>query len=261
MKDLKYLQKELNAIFTNTLNKRDFCALDFDIAKVAINYENTISLYKLASSFNELYLKFKKEYDQLDKLYECGKFNILTFDKYVYNNINYRTLIVDVSNDNIGYERASLLFLKEKNQEIKTYVTNNIIFNPDNKGYYRENLNLDSSKVKAYLDLCEKYQVLFEPYNCLKNKFIFGDGTNVLFSKIVGSLANGLDYFEFEYGSVYINASYTIKLFINLGENFGIDYSKSEVIWNEEKIDVDKKVLKILFNETYINQSYLMGKR
>lgn len=256
MKDFEKFTKEMNTIFTNTLNRKDFCVKGFDIEKVDINLENTISLCNLVSSFNELYLKFKKEYKEIEKIPECGNFNVLSFSKYECDNVNYRTMTIDVYDDNIGYEKASLLYLNEKDGMINCFVTNGV-FNPMDEDYYREDLHLDSLQVKKYLDIYEKYQVLFETYRYFKNKFVFGDGTNVIFSKIEENLVDGLNYFEIHYGSILMNTSYSVKLIINLGENFGIDYSKCEVIWDNEKTLVDENVLDNLFNDTRIHKSYL----
>ena len=68
MNELDKFIKEINLIFTNTIQSIDFCRVGFDLEDQKINYENTINMYKLVSSFNKLYLPFKKEYDDLEKL-------------------------------------------------------------------------------------------------------------------------------------------------------------------------------------------------
>ena len=45
-----------------------------------IDYENSISFYNLVDSFNKLYLKFKNDYDKLDK-WNLGKY-IQVLDVY-----------------------------------------------------------------------------------------------------------------------------------------------------------------------------------
>lgn len=55
----KYI-KESNFVFTDTIDRLDFCRVDFDIDKTKVNYVDSISLLRLVTSFNKLYLSFRK---------------------------------------------------------------------------------------------------------------------------------------------------------------------------------------------------------
>ena len=82
MNELDRFIKDVNLVFTNTISRIDFCRVDFDISSQEINYDNTINLYKLVSSFNRLYMSFKKKYDSLNKLKLSKDLKILRFDKF-----------------------------------------------------------------------------------------------------------------------------------------------------------------------------------
>ena len=65
------------------------------------------------------------------------------------------------------FSPTALLYICERNNNIYSFVTNNI--NPFNKNYYKENIILDHEKCKKYLDLFEKYKLLLDTYKYLKN--------------------------------------------------------------------------------------------
>ena len=67
-KELDEYIKKCNLVFTNTIDRKDFCNADFDANKAVVNYDESISLMNLVSSFNKLYTLFKKEYKELVKL-------------------------------------------------------------------------------------------------------------------------------------------------------------------------------------------------
>lgn len=54
MNELDRFIKEINLVFTNTIQAIDFCRVGFDLEKRKVNYENAINMYKLVSSFNKL---------------------------------------------------------------------------------------------------------------------------------------------------------------------------------------------------------------
>ena len=59
--DLEKYIKMCNLCFTRTLNSEDFCRVGFDLNRIKINKHQCKSLYQIISSFNQMYLQFKKE--------------------------------------------------------------------------------------------------------------------------------------------------------------------------------------------------------
>ena len=220
----KYIKK-CNLVFTDSVNILDFCRVDFDIDKAEVNYVDSINLLHLVSSFNELYLSFKKEYDELDKLNLGKTIEILGFEKFDYNGDSYRNLILYIDNPIVTNREYTILYLREINGEVKPFITNDI--NVFDKKYYRENVEINNDIAKKYLDLFEKYSLLLETYNHLKNNRIFGDGTNSIFTVIdnySSNLLEGLKTFKLSFCSEYFDAEYYAEFLINLGNNFGLDY-------------------------------------
>ena len=55
MNELDKYIKTCNLVFTDTLDRLAFCAIDFDFDKATVNYDGSISLLNIVSSFNKLY--------------------------------------------------------------------------------------------------------------------------------------------------------------------------------------------------------------
>ena len=257
MQELDEYIRKCNLVFTNTVGRLDFCRFDFDIDKVKINYDNSISLFNLISSFNKLYLSFKKEYEELEKL-NMGKYvSVLSFDTFYFDEEYYRVLSLYIDEPTITKHGDTFLFLREINGEMKPFVTNNK--NTFDKDYYRENIELDSSIAKKYLDLFEIYSLLLDLYNKLKNEQIFGDGTNSIFTVIdeyKSNLLEGLNKFKIIVCSAYFDTEYYIDLPVNLGEDFGLDYDNCQLILDSENVQADKEDYSKVLTNIYLNKKY-----
>lgn len=230
-----------------------------------IDFSNSISFFELVKSFNELYLLFKKDYDRLRKLNLGKELEILGFRRYKTDNSIYRVLVIYIDNPDreICEYGETLLYLFSKNGKIDNFITNGI--NIFDKNYYKERIKLDEELVKGYLDFFEKYSLLLDSYNFLKNKFILGNGTTTLFSKINGNLLDGLFTFEVSFGNIYFNSEDYINVVFNLGDDLSIDYEESQVILGLEKIGnkkevIDKTIHNLFINREKLSEMYLCGK-
>jgi len=260
MNELELLIKRMNLFFTNTVSINDVGKVPgIDYQKTKVNYENTISLYNLVKSFNELYLKFKKEYDSIEK-FELGEYvEIIEFSKYhsSYDDKDYRHLIFYIENPSICKYKYTYLYLFDKNREANSLITSNTTRNSYEEGYYREKIDLDLNIVSKYINLFDKYEVLLDTYNYLKNQFIFGDSSNILSSSIDGDLLKGINSIKINLGSIDFFSEDSISLNINLGDNFGIDYKKFKIILNNNIIKFENEDIDKVFNRTVIKKTYL----
>lgn len=257
MQNIDELLKEYNLIFTGTKDRGDFCKINFNIDKEEVNYDNCISLFDLVSSFNKLYTMFKKEYEELKKLDLGKKVEVISFNKYTYDDSEYRILSLYIDEPTITDHPDTILYIREIDGEMKPFVTNNI--SSFHKNFYHDEVNLDSEISKKYLDLFEKYNLLLEIYKYLRNKCLFGDGTYGMYTIIddyQSSLLNGLNNFKICFGATYINAEYFFTLSINLGENFGIDYDNCSYKENDEPKEFSQKKFMEILKKTYINKKY-----
>lgn len=245
--------KECNLVFTDSVNR-----LDYNINNAKINYDDSISLFHLVSSFNKLYLSFKKEYEQLPKL-NVGKYvSVSSFDVYNDEKDNcYRSLLLYVDKPLITKHTNTHLILDDKFGEIQSYVTS--FGNLLSKDYYREHIDMDSSIIKKYLDLFEKHILLLDLYNKLKSGQIFGDGTNSIFVVIddyENNLLKELKNMKIFISSVYLDTENCIELMFNLGDNFGIDYDNCKIVLNSDDVQIEKEEYNKVLTNIYINKKY-----
>lgn len=263
MNELELFIKRMNLFYTNTVSINDVSKVPgIDYENTKVNYENTISLYQLIKSFNKLYLKFKNEYNSIEK-FGLGEYvEIVKFSKYhsTFDDKDYRNLVFYIENPHICNHDYVYLYLFDKNKESNALITSNTTRNSYQEGYYREEIVLDKSKISKYLNLFDKYQVLLETYNFLKNKFIFGDSSNILCTYINGDLLKGLENIKITIGSVNFFSEDSVVLNIVLGDHFGINYKDSSVILNNRTIKHQNKDIDKLFNDTVISKTYLKKK-
>lgn len=255
--------KEWNLVFTDTVDRLDFCKVGFDIDKTEVNYAESISLLYLISSFNKLYLLFKKEYEELEKLNLGKSIEVLNFEKYDFNGDSYRNLILYVKEPTITEHESTILFLNEINGKMKPFVTSAEKEICD-EGFYRDDIELNDEISKKYLDLFEKYCLLLNTYKYIRNRQIFGDGTNGMYTSIDNynsNLLEGLNNLKIAFGSTFINTECFVELLINLGENFGIDYDNSKLIIDNVETPMDKETCDRLFSNIYVNKKHTKDKK
>ena len=256
MNELNNFIKEINLVFTNTIDRYEFCKKDFNLNNYQVNYTNSISIYNLVNSFNKLYTSFKKEYEKLDKLSLGNYIEILNYNKFNLDKDNYRTLRIYIEEPIICNTYDTTLYICEKNNnEIYSFTINERNY-PDE----RTEIKLDKEKCKKYLDLFDKYKLLLDTYKILNNGFIFGDGTNSLFTIINGELLEKIENFEIAFGQNSINTANFIKLFINLNQTINIDINSCNIILDDKKIIPNNQICTKLFKEVYINKLYLKRK-
>lgn len=244
--DLEKYVKVLNAIFTNT----DLIWTNENDQKININYDDSINLFNLVSSFNELYQSFKKEYAKLTKLSLGENIEILDYFEFTLNNDNYRVLMMYIDKPLVTNHPDTILYLREINGKLMPFVTNNL--NKFAKGHYQDDIKLDEELAKKYLDLFSQYNQLLKMYNYFKNQFVFGDGSNTLVTEITGDFLKELKTFKIFFGSF----DEITKLFINLGDNFGLAYDECHFIVNDKKVAIKNADFDYLFNNVYLNKVY-----
>ena len=244
--DFEKYTKILNTVFTDTYKKLEPSGTNLDERK--INYEDSISLSNLISSFNELYKSFKKEYAELEKLPLGKSVEVLSFDKFTFKNENYRLLTMYIDEPIITKHPDTILYLREINGEIMPFVTNNI--SKFIKGYYKDDIKLNKELSKKYLDLFEKYDQLLKMYNYFKNQFVFGD--NTISTEINENLLEELHEFKISFGTF----DEITELVINLGDNFGLSYDKCKFIVCDKEETILNEDFDYLFNNVYLNKKY-----
>lgn len=246
--DFERYTKILNAVFTDTYTRLELLEINLDEKEV--NYEDSISLFNLISSFNELYKSFKKEYAELEKLPLGKSVEALTFDKFTFNNNNYRLLTMYIDEPLITSHPDTILYLREINGKIMPFVTNDL--NTFDKNYYNDDIELNIVISKKYLDLFEKYDQLLKMYNYFKNQAVFGDGSNTIVTEVKGDLLEELHEFKISFGTF----GEITKLAINLGDNFGLSYDECHFIVYDKEEMIQNTDYDYLLNNVYLNKRY-----
>ena len=253
MKDIDDIIKRLNLFFTDTVDKNS-CNIN-DLKKIENNTDNCISLYNLIEYFNKLYLAFINEYYK-SKIIDLGE-DIIIVDFIKSIELLYRELLVYVHNPNMIDETSAFLHLIDYDNHISSYVSNGM--NIFDKRYYC-NVDLDKEEIRKFIDLFDKYNILFILFNNLKNNMIYGDGTHFMFSKIEykeENILKGLNTLNFKIGFNDKKNSFNLSICINLGNNFGIDYKNSKIdLYNLDIKYNNEDLLKILKN-VFVNEKYL----
>lgn len=210
-------------------------------------------------------MMFRKEYEELEKL-DLGKnVSFWSFEKFPYDNDNYRVLTLYIDEPKITNHFYTFLYLREINDEMKSFVTNQKHFGE--KGYYRDSVELDEEISKKYLDLFEKYNLLMETYRYLINRQIFGnEGSYCMYTVIdyydpSSRIIEGLDNIKIKFGRYTMNTNRFIFLSVKLGKNFGIDYDNCSYIVNDKKLPLTNKEYDNILHNTYINNEYTKDKR
>lgn len=253
--------KKCNLVFTNTCDSNYFCRYDFDINKVEVDYGNSISLFDLFSSFNELYLEFKNEYEKLEKLNLGKDIEIISFNNFSLNGDNYRVLKLYINESSIRKHSNTFLYLREINNELRSFVTNDkSIYD---KGYYHEEIHINEEIGRKYLDLFEKYNSLLIMYDYFKHRRIFGDGTSSIFTVIDcynSNLSKGLNNIRILISSDYGYTDFLMDLSIRLGTIFDIDQEKCKLFLDNKCISLDSSVFYEMLNKIFINKNYLIDR-
>ena len=243
--------KEFNLATTLTItDRKEFCRVNPKFNE--IDYSNSISFYQLVELFNKLYLEFEKDYKEIKQ--GLGEYMFFS-GFYQYDNTRYAMIYLDNPIKEICDYEETLLNITETDGKFESFITNDI--NPFDKNFYRKSVELDEELSKQYLDFLQKHDCFLQSYYLLKNHFIFGNGTTVLFSSIEGELLEKLKTFVLSFGNNYFNTADSIEILFNLGEELSIDYDSCKIVMDLKKIENKKQYIDELVNNLFINRSKL----
>lgn len=196
--------------------------------------EDLISLKELAILIQTTYLRFKEEYETLEKI-DIGKNNN----------------VLDFYNDGCC---GRLLHMQINEQEEKTIVPNGFHyltigdFNGEHELSFKNSEminkksitidNVDSRILDGYLNLFEKYYPIFKLYvDLYENNYLASNRSQYLMMGMDtnnDSLINGLNGIEFNIQNFNeMGNNFIIRLYVDLRNGVNIDYKKSKIIVND----------------------------
>lgn len=260
MNDLERSIKRFNLIYTDTLHREDLTRNDIDIENMDVNYDKSVSLYELICSFNKAHLMFKEDYNYVHKLNLGKKVEIDNYLSFTDDDNNkYRVLTIYIHNPSIINSEYTYLYLREINGKVRPFVSNDINFLDDD--YYRINVRLNEKRAKEYLDLFDKYSLLFELYRFLKAEIIYNDPTFSLFTRIdsdKNSFLDSMNNFTISLGAGYsLSPGDHITASINLGKKIDVDLDNSLIELNGKKQEINKVMILDILKNVYVNGKYL----
>lgn len=252
---------DFNLAFTNTVSDvYEICRVINNGRTKEIDLNDSVSLYDIVKNFYDARKAFNIEKDTLLEL-----FNRLG-DKvsYIHHSISddFESLSLEVSKPftcvfDSSYSIATLV---RYHDEYHVMIDNG--FNMHDKRYKKKDVEFDAEMLKKYFDFLERHDLFLESFRELQNKFIFGNGTTVLFSKIDGDLFDDDNIFTISFGNNYFNTYDFIEIKFRLGESLEILYDQSKVVIREEEvnsIEECRRIIDELLNSVYLNREYLMG--
>lgn len=255
MMDLSTFIYDFNLATTLTVNDiYERCSVINNGRSKKIDYHNSISLYDLVEMFNKSYMKYMEDKDTLKNLLsQLGK-----EIKYCHHIVNddFTSICLEVIGTcpDIFSEEYSIVYFV--NNFGNCYVSSNNVRRMFDEQYKSISVDLDETLIISCLDLVKKHNLFLESLRDLEEKFVFGNGTTVLFTKIEGDMFDKLTTFTLTFGNSYMNSTDYIEIKFRLGENLEVVYDESKVSMDDEEIldsETKKSIINELISEIYIN--------
>lgn len=259
--DLSNFIYDFNLFSTETVNDiQQGCLIINNGRRREIDYWNSVSLYELVEKFNKSYLDYLKDGFKLKNVIEPLGEDV-SYISHIASE-DFTSLCLDVSNPHstVFDERNVLVYLVNNSGDYYAFADNGR--RRSDEKYKSDRVLLDYGSIVTGLDIVKRNCLFLDAYKDLKNKFIFGNGTTVIFSKIEQELFDELSTFTLTFGNSYMNREDFIEVKFRLGDNLEILYDESKVIiYDEEITDIEKKkqVIKELLSSLYVNRDRLNG--
>lgn len=215
--------------------------------KKDIEYQDSLSLYEIVERFNQVYQDYLLDIDTLKEVFNPLGKNVL----YGYHSLSegFAWLVLDVvepAKEVFDAQHAVVNFINRNDDEY--------FVNADNgerrfsKDFISKGVDIDKENIKKCLDIIRNHDLLLDSFRELRNKFVFGNGTTVVFSKIDGDVFDRLTTFTLSFGNSYMNSSDFLEVKFRLGKKLKILYGSSKVAIEDEEIK-DKDEKKIIIDE------------
>ena len=259
MKNIEEFIKTSNLIFTDTITRGDICRVDYDYRKETPILDNSISVFNLMKSFNDEYLRFKKEYEDIGKI-KLGTYNSITrVNEFKFDTDFYRVMEIYIEKPTICDKNYTFLNIREINGEMKPFITSG--GNPYDDDAYQNPVDLSNIPAKEYLDLFIKYQEFIKKYKYFKNEQLFGDGTFCIFSwmdKYHANILEGLKEWNLSLGGSYFDGEDYLEFNAKFNDNFTIKDEDCKFVYDckDEKEASYEDIAKRL----YLNNNHTMKK-
>ncbi len=241
-----------------TKDVKEECQIINEGRNVVINYDNCVSLYDIVERFNNSLLEFGKDKKEFKKILSSLGEKVV----YGFHTVSdeFTCLSLDVYNPAPEVFDESRAIVKFIDNDGTCYASANNGRNVFDQKYKSNSVQIDEEDVEACLGIVNKHDLFLESFRELQNKFVFGNGTTVVFTKIDDDILGKVTTFTLTFGNAYMNTSDFLEVKIRLGEHLEVLYGKSGVLMQDEEIkDIaeKKKIIDELLRGFYVNSDKL----
>jgi hypothetical protein len=235
-----------------------------------IEEDKLVSLKEFASSVQHAYLKFKEEYDAMDKI-DLGRIDFVSFYAKEFNGLKHRGLKLRIREKGTALdeklpkgETCWVSFTQSNPYDLEgiRFLSYTLDKKGDIDNVYKEYKNYDPRKLLEYLDLFERHNAIFGLNSVLsRNSCICskgGDTLQVHFYDVDGNIMNGVSNVEFVIDSYHaFSKNYNVHLLFNLENDLVIDYKKSYIEIGDKKYHASNEMYELIANYIKFNRTFL----
>ncbi len=223
--------------------------------------DSNTSLYDLISAFSKLHQSFISEYNALPKF---SIFSIKDYEDYYSfreGRDNYRVLKMKIINKSLKCKHKELyLYMREINGEILPYLSTDVAWK-DHPDYYNKDIPLNREKVRPYIDLFDKYQVLFQLYNRIKGMIVFSDNIHSLYIRANNSsdsFVSNIKEIRVAITSENGNNDDYVGISINVSDGLEIITKDSKMRIDGKNVPIDTNTCLEFLKNTHVSSKYLV---
>ena len=235
-----------------------------------IKEEKLVSLKEFALSLQQAYLRFKEEYDEMDKI-DFGRIDYVDYYSKEVNGVKHRGLKLRVRekgtslDDKIPKGETCWVSINQSNPYDLESI-HFLAYTIDKKGNldkeFKEYKNYNQRKLLEYLNLFERHNAIFGLNSVLlKNPCICSKGGDTLlvhFYDVDGNIMNGVSDVEFVIESFHaFSKNYSVHLVFNLENNLVIDYNKSYIEIDDKKYKASNNMYEEIASYIKFNRAFL----
>ena len=259
--DLRRFLYDFNLASTKTVTSiKEHCIAVNNGRKLPINYENCTSFYDLINEFNNSYQEYLPTLEILKSiLNQFGKET--RYGYYHQYEDNKSSFAFEAINPNsaIFPEDWAAIYITEFAEKYQAVASNNLPY-ADSRSKTIKVTSIPQEDITTLMNIISNHHLILEAFAKFKDEFLFGNGTNVIFTKVEGEVFEHLDTFRLTFGNCFFNTTDYIEIKFKLGETLEILYDESKVtLLDQEITDKQEKIQVIneMLQGIYISNSLL----
>ena len=246
--------------YTSSLSSDAYSTYINKLNNTPIDYDSCLTFRQIAEKYNDLYVAFINDYNNLHEKLNIGKELDLT--EYYESKDNYRRARFFVyENNQIGLDDDSAEFdIIEDNGIIRCRLHNDYNKSMNDPKYFSDALKIKPEVLKSYLDFCQRHQEFIKLFYAMRNSMPLSDGTWVMINMnrdIYFDLTNGLKDLCI-HGYLSNTDDFIFDIYFKLGEDFGIDYKRTKFQIHDKEVKFPQEQVEEFIDNMYVNKYYII---